>query len=478
MLNNKKVTHLSFILLAALVSFLLPIVLAVLEGDFVEKEWRVVALVAPPVDHVTLTIPQISPSDQKKQEIDQMFDLGIVDNTFTEYIDTDEEYRAMIGYKPVEKPIETFPPNVKELVQASLAPETTLILQPVQATPTLKTISASQSVLIHQTTNASPHSIKEESGTIINMKTSSTQKSLAPSTAVLPFRPPIAQVTECMTQGQIALTYSEGPSDATAKIARQLNNADARASFFINSTWLGMQQYALVTENLYKDGHLIGMAYRVKNDNSKDMTNEDLKHDIIKNARVIENLIGVAPKYVRLHYTKEKDIRLEKTLAELGFVTVGYNLDSQDYLKKNTTGPDSVPDIYSKTLKNFKEKYNEKGSFISIHYDGPHSSSLDSIGHIVNTIEGEGYMMVRLDGCMNDEKPYKKSSESKEYTFDQFSYKQQNYHQGQKFVNMDPSPNGDNTGSKSAESRGISGRDQSSLFMMLLIAGTSIAFCL
>lgn len=39
------------------------------------------------------------------------------------------------------------------------------------------------------------------------MKTSSTQKSLAPSTAVLPFRPPIAQVTECMTQGQIALTY-------------------------------------------------------------------------------------------------------------------------------------------------------------------------------------------------------------------------------------------------------------------------------
>ncbi|KAG0764553.1 hypothetical protein G6F24_005124 [Rhizopus arrhizus] len=414
MLNNKKVTHLSFILLAALVSFLLPIVLAVLEGDFVEKEWRVVALVAPPVDHVTLTIPQISPSDQKKQEIDQMFDLGIVDNTFTEYIDTDEEYRAMIGYKPVEKPIETFPPNVKELVQASLAPETTLILQPVQATSTLKTISASQSVLIHQTTNASPHSIKEESGTIINMKTSSTQKSLAPSTAVLPFRPPIAQVTECMTQGQIALTYSEGPSDATAKIARQLNNADARAT----------------------------------------------------------------PKYVRLHYTKEKDIRLEKTLAELGFVTVGYNLDSQDYLKKNTTGPDSVPDIYSKTLKNFKEKYNEKGSFISIHYDGPHSSSLDSIGHIVNTIEGEGYMMVRLDGCMNDEKPYKKSSESKEYTFDQFSYKQQNYHQGQKFVNMDPSPNGDNTGSKSAESRGISGRDQSSLFMMLLIAGTSIAFCL
>lgn len=117
-LNNKKVTLLSFILLAALISFLLPIVLAVLEGDFVEEEWRVVALVAPPVDHVTLTIPQISPSDQKKQEIDQMFDLGIVDNTFTEYIDTDEEYRAMIGYKPVEKSIETFPPSVKGRIKS------------------------------------------------------------------------------------------------------------------------------------------------------------------------------------------------------------------------------------------------------------------------------------------------------------------------------------------------------------------------
>lgn len=43
---------------------------------------------------------------------------------------------------------------------------------------------------------------------------------------------------------------------------------------------------------------------------------------------------------------------------------------------------------------------------------------------------------------------------------------------------MDPLPNGDDAGSKSASSLGVSGRDQSSLFMMLLVAGTSIAFCL
>lgn len=171
---------------------------------------------------------------------------------------------------------------------------------------------------------------------------------------------------------------------------------------------LNIPHYAAIASDVYKAGHLIGMTYRMKNDNPRTISDSELKKDIIENAQAIEKLLGVAPKYVRLHLLDQSNARIEKVMAELGFVTVGYNLDSEDYVEKNATGPGSVQEAYAKAFKDFSEKFGTKGSFVAIHYDVPQSSSLSAVGHIVNTIEQEGYMMVRLDGCLNDPKPYKK----------------------------------------------------------------------
>ncbi|KAL7319695.1 hypothetical protein PS15m_002802 [Mucor circinelloides] len=250
-------------------------------------------------------------------------------------------------------------------------------------------------------------------------------------------RPAVAQVTGCKTQGQIALTYSEGPSDVTAKIVRQLTKADARANFFVNATWLYTQQYAMVVQNIYNAGHFIGMTYRVANDDPSALTDEDIRKDILNNAHIIETLINVAPKYVRLHYTEEKDVRTEGILRDLGFVIVGYNLDSQDYMKKEATGANSIQEIYSETFKKYKDTYDAKGSFISIQYDLPYTGSLNAVSHIINTIDQEGYTMVRLDGCLNDPKPYKRFANSTEYVGDKFSFESAGYHQGQKSIVLD-----------------------------------------
>ncbi|CAO3628416.1 unnamed protein product [Mucor fragilis] len=256
-------------------------------------------------------------------------------------------------------------------------------------------------------------------------------------------RPAVAQVTGCRTQGQIALTYSEGPSDVTAKIVRQLTKADARANFFVNATWLYTQQYAMVVQNIYNAGHFIGMTYRVANDDPSALTDEDIRKDILDNAHIIETLINVAPKYVRLHYTEEKDVRTEGILRDLGFIIVGYNLDSQDYMKKEATGANSIQEIYSETFKKYKDTYDAKGSFISIQYDLPYTGSLNAVSHIINTIDEEGYTMVRLDGCLNDPKPYKRFANSTEYVGDKFSFESAGYHQGQKSIVLDATDTAD-----------------------------------
>jgi peptidoglycan/xylan/chitin deacetylase (PgdA/CDA1 family) len=157
------------------------------------------------------------------------------------------------------------------------------------------------------------------------------------------------------------------------------------------------------------------MTYRVKDDNPSAFTDEDIRNDILNNAQIIEGLIGVAPKYVRLHYTEIKDTRTEGIIRDLGFVIVGYNLDSQDYMKKDATGTGSIQEIYSETFKKYKDTFDSKGSFISIQYDLPYTGSLNAVSHIVNTIDQEGYTMVRLDGCLNDQTPYKKCKTSNSF---------------------------------------------------------------
>ncbi|KAI9286769.1 hypothetical protein BC943DRAFT_230039 [Umbelopsis sp. AD052] len=233
-------------------------------------------------------------------------------------------------------------------------------------------------------------------------------------------------MTACGTQGQIAVTYSEGPSDATARIVKQLNAANAKATFFVNATWLYSQQYAMVVQNTYNSGHFIGMTYRVKNDDSSLLSEDEIRNDIINDARVIQSLINVAPKYVRLHYTNVEDTKTENILKELGMVLVGYNLDSQDYSKSA-----KIQDVYKTAFQRQKETYDAKGSFISIQYDIPDTSSLESISYILNTINDEGYTMVRMDGCLNDAKPYRKDAASPEYVSDKFTFNTTGYKEGQ-----------------------------------------------
>lgn len=165
------------------------------------------------------------------------------------------------------------------------------------------------------------------------------------------------------------------------------------------------QQYAMVVQNTYNAGHFIGMTYRVKNDDSSLLSEDDIRNDIIKHARTIQSLINVAPKYVRLHYTNPEDTRTENVIKDLGMILVGYNLDSQDYSKSK-----KIQDVYKTTFEKQKETYDAKGSFISIQYDIPDTSSLESISYILNTINDEGYTMVRMDGCLNDPKPYRKGA--------------------------------------------------------------------
>ncbi|CAO3598770.1 unnamed protein product [Absidia cylindrospora] len=243
---------------------------------------------------------------------------------------------------------------------------------------------------------------------------------------------PAPQATACSGSGQIAVTYNEGPSDVTAKVLNGLKAAQAKANFFVNASWLYTQQYAMILQRAYNDGHFIGMTYRAPGDSSDGLSDDQIKQDVENTAKIVETLIGVAPKYVRLHYSTPEDYRLEHIIRNMGYTLVAYNLDTMDYNYKGN--PSGIAQLYRDTFSKQLDTYDSKGSFISVQYDIPDTGSWQAIYEMVNVINEAGYTMVRLDGCLQDKSPYKESAQSNKTVSDKHSFGTSGYKEGQTAV--------------------------------------------
>ncbi|KAF8962950.1 chitin deacetylase, partial [Entomortierella lignicola] len=242
-------------------------------------------------------------------------------------------------------------------------------------------------------------------------------------------------LTSCQTPGQIALTYSEGPSEATMEMLQTLKEAQARVSFFANATWLQYMQYAGVTRHAYIDGHLIGMTYRLPSDTSTGLTDDEIKNDIARNSRTIQDLIGVYPKYMKIHEADLKDPRLLSIATSMGYTLVGFNMDEYDYKYNSAATAGQIAEVYNAMFSKQMDAYGRKASYVVAGYDVPSTGAAAALPKVINTIAAHGYDMVRLDGCANDNTPYKKDPiENNGYVGDAMSVGGANYKHGQSTV--------------------------------------------
>ncbi|KAF9978060.1 chitin deacetylase [Actinomortierella ambigua] len=288
-------------------------------------------------------------------------------------------------------------------------------------------------------------------------------------------------VTTCSTPGQIALTYSEGPSEATMQMLETLKEAQARVTFFTNATWLQYMQYAAVTRHAYLDGHLIGMTYRLPSDNSQGMTDARIKEEIGRASRTIQDLIGQYPKYIKVHESNLKDSRLLNLVKSMGYTLVGFNLDEYDYKYNTAATSGQIADVFDSMFAKQMDAYGRKASYVVAGYDVPSTGAASGLPKVVNVIQAHGYDMVRLDGCVNDRTPYKKDPIlNSGFVGDDKSLGAPNYKHGQstvKVIGYNPAPNkgvaNPADGSSNSGSSGSSTKSQAEPMASVALLSTS-----
>lgn len=131
---------------------------------------------------------------------------------------------------------------------------------------------------------------------------------------------------------QVALlTFDDAPDKHALEIAESLKEADAPAIFFVNGHFLTTDEQKETLKKIHDMGFAIG-NHTYSHANLNDLTDEEVKEEILKVDEEVEEIIGEKPEFFRAPFGENTDY--SRQLAEDEGMTVmnwtyGYDWESQ-----------------------------------------------------------------------------------------------------------------------------------------------------
>ncbi|MDD3146715.1 MAG: polysaccharide deacetylase family protein [Candidatus Riflebacteria bacterium] len=131
---------------------------------------------------------------------------------------------------------------------------------------------------------------------------------------------------------RVVLTFDDGPHPRTTpQILEILKRRNLRAIFFV----LGIQaqKYPEIVKQIHEDGHLIG-NHSYSHKNLAQLSEEKLREEICRTSRLIENITGKRPEFLRPPYGAMNRNVLRVANGE-GMNIVLWTIDPKDWHSKN-----------------------------------------------------------------------------------------------------------------------------------------------
>ena len=194
-------------------------------------------------------------------------------------------------------------------------------------------------------------------------------------------------ISRCNVPRTIALTYDDGPSDNTEKLLDILEQAHAKATFFIAGNTNGKgsidttPKWSNIIERMVEEGHQVGSHTWSHPDMDK-VGPQTRKTEIVKNERALTNILGKYPTYMRPPYLRcsEPHGCLED-MTNLGYHVVSYTFDSGDVLE-----PQNYTNMQMRVDQAFYDTA-EDGNMILIQHDTITESAIDLTKYVLQKIQ-------------------------------------------------------------------------------------------
>ncbi|OAP65698.1 hypothetical protein AYL99_01670 [Fonsecaea erecta] len=211
-------------------------------------------------------------------------------------------------------------------------------------------------------------------------------------------------ISNCYVPGTIALTYDDGPSQNTEELLNILNEAGAKATFFVtgNSNGKGpidtTYEWTDVIKRMIKDGHQVG-SHTWSHEDMDKMGSEARRLDMAKNERALANILGKYPAYMRPPYLLcSNDTGCLSDMRDLGYHVISYAFDSGDWMT-----PTNLTAMTARVDQALQSTADQQGRMLLIQHDTIRTSAIELTKHVLNVISERGWKAVTVGECLNDE---------------------------------------------------------------------------
>ncbi|KAK3692551.1 hypothetical protein B0T22DRAFT_17007 [Podospora appendiculata] len=213
-----------------------------------------------------------------------------------------------------------------------------------------------------------------------------------------------AGIYDCVVEGDIALTFDDGPYLYTNDLLDKLKSYGAKATFFMTGNNLGKGMindpasiYPAIIRRMHAEGHQIA-SHTWSHQNASQLTNTQFTNQMVWNEIAINSILGFFPTYMRPPYSIcEKNC--QNILSTLGYHAIYFDLDTAGYLNDSPSKIQASKNIWDQAIKNSDSSTD---SFLQIEHDIHQQTVYNLTDYILTSLLSNGYKSVTVGECLGD----------------------------------------------------------------------------
>ncbi|KAJ2905196.1 hypothetical protein MKZ38_006102 [Zalerion maritima] len=231
-----------------------------------------------------------------------------------------------------------------------------------------------------------------------------------------------AGIYDCVTTGDIAITFDDGPYSYTSDLLDILDNYNATATFFITGNNLGKGMindestgYPAIINRMHNTGHQIA-SHTWSHQNSSQTSEEQWTKQMVWNEIALNDILGFFPTYMRYSATLDRmlfgfqeesppysicESQCQSVLSDLGYHIVYFDLDTEGYLHNTADEISETKDILDAALASSSP---DSDAWLHIEHDIEYYVVYDFMEYMLQELIADGWNMVTVGECLGDAK--------------------------------------------------------------------------
>ncbi|GKT45179.1 chitin deacetylase ARB_04768 [Colletotrichum spaethianum] len=208
-------------------------------------------------------------------------------------------------------------------------------------------------------------------------------------------------IYSCVNDGDVAITYDDGPYIYTAAMLDAFKAHGAVATWFITGNNIGKGMinvaYSGLIQRMIAEGHQVA-SHTWSHENLDAMSTSQRKQQMVYNEIAFNDILGFYPTYMRPPYSKCA-ADCEAQMAQLGYHITYFDLDTQGYLH---TDPSQIGVSVALWDAAMQARSPCNASYLHIEHDIHQQIATTLTNHILDSVVANGWNAVTVGTCLGD----------------------------------------------------------------------------